>query len=141
MSYGVRLSEHTFNLLRWRAREANLSLDDLADEVLARHLEPSHAYVEVRDTRSGPRSMIRGTQVPVSMIVGYIRLGKSPEAIAGEVLPRLSLAQVYDALSYYYGHRTSIDRELEEDTEAASMGRLRERLEEADYGRLMGQAS
>jgi len=47
--------------------------------------------VEVVDTRSGPRCMIRGTRVPVSMVVGYIRPGKSPEAIAEEVLPRLSL--------------------------------------------------
>jgi hypothetical protein len=81
------------------------------------------------------------------MVVGYLRLGKSPEAIAEEVLPRLSLAQVYDALSYYYDHDhdhdddhgASIDRDLEEDTEAASMDRLRDRLEEADFVRLTGQ--
>ena len=41
----------------------------------------------------------------LSTIVGYIRLSGSPECIAQSVLPHLMLAQIHDALSYYYDHR------------------------------------
>jgi len=52
-------------------------------------------------TRSGSTAMIKGTRIAVSTIVGYIRLGESPESIAQSVLPHLTLAQIHDALSYY----------------------------------------
>jgi len=62
----------------------------------------------------------------VSVIVGHIRLGESPESIVRSVLPHLTLAQVYDALSYYYDHQDEIEAELAENTAAVSHARLRE---------------
>jgi uncharacterized protein (DUF433 family) len=44
-------------------------------------------------------------------------MGETPEEIL-EKYPHLTLAQVYDALSYYYDHQEEIDRDMEADTEA-----------------------
>ena len=50
-------------------------------------------------------------------VVNYIlRQGLSPEELVKE-FPHLTLAQVYDALSYYYDHQEEIERELRENTE------------------------
>jgi uncharacterized protein (DUF433 family) len=50
-------------------------------------------------------------------VVNYIlRQGLSPEELVKE-FPHLTLAQVYDALSYYYDHRDDIERELRDNTE------------------------
>lgn len=100
----------------------------------------THAHIEIASGPSGPRAVIRSTRVPVSMIIGYIRLGETPQSIATTVLPFLTLAQVYDALSYYHDNEDEIDRALAENTEAASMERLRERLGEEDYYRLTGES-
>jgi hypothetical protein len=54
-------------------------------------------------------------------------------------MPHLTLAQVYDALSYYHGHAEEIERELEQNSEAYGRAYLRERLGEEGYLRATGQ--
>jgi uncharacterized protein (DUF433 family) len=87
------------------------------------HLSPAHPYIEMVATRSGSKPTIKGTRIAVSTIAGYIRLGESPESIAQSVLPHLTLAQIHDALSYYYEHQDEIEAELIHNTEAASHDR------------------
>jgi uncharacterized protein (DUF433 family) len=113
--------------------------DELADEVLRAHLSPVHPYIETIVTRSGPKAMIKGTRIAVSTIIGYARLGESPESIVQSVLPHLTLAQIHDALSYYYDHQDEIEAELTYNTEVASQTRLREQMGEAAFLRLTGQ--
>lgn len=71
-----------------------------------------HRYI-VTDARilSG-EPIIDGTRTPVRAIVEIWRQGVSPEAIPGR-LPHLSLAQVFDALSYYSDHQTEINTHIE----------------------------
>ncbi len=45
------------------------------------------------------------------MVVGYHQAGYTPEEIAADILPHLSLPQVYDALSYYAERRDLFDAE------------------------------
>jgi uncharacterized protein (DUF433 family) len=92
-------------------------------------------------TRSGSKAMIKGTRIAVSTIVGYIRLGEPPEFIAQSVLPHLALAQIHDALSYYYEHQDEIEAELIRNTEATSQARVRERLGKDAFLRLTGQVA
>ena len=42
-----------------------------------------------------------------------LRLGLSPEELVKE-FSNLTLAQIYDVLSYYYDHKVEVDRELDE---------------------------
>lgn len=74
----------------------------------------------------GGRPRIAGTGVTVRRIVGWYKLGLSPEEIANE-FGHLSLAQVYAALAYYHAKRDEIETDLAaEETEA-------ERLEQEHY--------
>jgi len=62
--------------------------------------------------------VIRGTKFPVRSVVQYVlRQGLTPEELVRD-FAYMSLAQVYDALSYYYDHQAEIDREIAENTEA-----------------------
>jgi len=138
----VRLSSKIYEILRRRAQERDCSPDELAEELLTQELLPDHPYIQVYLSRSGPRPVLKGTHTPVSIIVGYIRLGHEPERIAQDILPHLTLAQIHDALSYYYDHQQEIDRELAEDSEASWKERLRDLMHsEEDFARITGHAN
>lgn len=77
----------------------------------------THPYIVSRKDHCGGSPVIKGTKFPVRSVVNYIlRQGLSPEELVKE-FPHLTLAQVYDALSYYYDHTGDIERELEENAE------------------------
>lgn len=136
----VTVSSRIYDILKQRAQRSNRSPDDLAEALLAQQLLPPHPYVEVYQSRSGPRAIIKGTRVGVSVVVGYIRMGYNAEEIVSELLPHLSLAQVHDALSYYYDHRAEIDRELAEDSETFWMKQLEKMMQsEEDFAEITGQ--
>ena len=69
------------------------------------------------DIRGG-RPRIAGTGVTVRRIVGWYKLGLSPEEIAEEI-GRLTLAQVYAALAYYHANRDEIEQDMAQEDEAA----------------------
>ncbi|MBI4671668.1 MAG: DUF433 domain-containing protein [Chloroflexi bacterium] len=60
---------------------------------------------------------IRGSAISVRDIVERTRLGDSPERIL-QGYPHLSLAKIYDALSYYYDHMEEIEKHIRENEEA-----------------------
>jgi uncharacterized protein (DUF433 family) len=62
------------------------------------------------DIRDG-RPRIAGTGVTVSRVVGWYKLGLTPEEITTEI-PHLSLAQVYAALAHYHANRDDIETDL-----------------------------
>ncbi len=59
----------------------------------------------------GGRPKIAGTGLTVSRIVGWYKIGLSPEQIAQEY-PHLTLAQVHAALTYYHANRDEIDADI-----------------------------
>jgi uncharacterized protein (DUF433 family) len=111
----------------------------VAEEILRQQLAPRHAYIEVVEKPTGSQALLKGTRIPVSIIIGYLRLGETPESLVGRILPQLTLAQVYDALSCFHDHRDDIEQELLENTEEHGRSYLREHLGEADYLRVTGQ--
>ncbi|MCS7301702.1 MAG: DUF433 domain-containing protein [Fimbriimonadales bacterium] len=69
---------------------------------------PKHRYI-TRDARiHGGEPIIAGTRTPVRAIVELYRLNYTPEEITLH-LPHLTLAQVFDALSYYCDHQDEIN--------------------------------
>lgn len=77
-----------------------------------------HVYIVSHPRIQGGEPTIRGTRMPVRSIVQYvIRQGIPPETVAKEF--RLTLAAIYDALSFYYDHRSLMDRIIERQVEAA----------------------
>ena len=81
--------------------------------------------IQTAEIRGG-RPRIAGTGVTVRRIVGWYKLGLSPEEIASQV-GHLSLAQVYAALAYYHANREEIEADMA--AEAAEA----EQLEQAHY--------
>jgi uncharacterized protein (DUF433 family) len=67
----------------------------------------------------GGRPRIAGTGVTVQRVVGWYKLGLTPEDIADEI-EHLSLAQVYAALAYYHANRDEIETAIASDTEEAA---------------------
>src|ERR1043165_580943 len=67
----------------------------------------------------GGRPKIAGTGLTVSRIVGWYKMGMSPEEIALEY-PHLTLAQVHAALAYYHANRTEIEADISQDEAAAA---------------------
>ncbi len=77
-----------------------------------------HPYIVSQEDYCAGSPVIEGTKFPVRSIVRYVlKQGISPEELVKE-FHHLSLAQVYDAISYYYDNEAEIERELSEYTEA-----------------------
>lgn len=62
----------------------------------------------------GGRPRIAGTGVTVRRIVGWYKLGLTPEEIVVEI-PHLTLAQVYAALAYYHANRDEVEQDIAEE--------------------------
>ncbi|MCS6903473.1 MAG: DUF433 domain-containing protein [Candidatus Bipolaricaulota bacterium] len=71
-----------------------------------------HRYIVINKDVCGGRPIIRGTRIAVWVIAGWLQKGYSPEEIQAEIYPSLSLAQIYDALSYYYDHQAEVDADI-----------------------------
>lgn len=71
-----------------------------------------HFYIVRDDAILGGEPIIRGTRTPVRAIVESWRLGIAPEEIP-QGLPHLTLAQVFDALSYYLDRQSEINSYIE----------------------------
>ncbi|MFP4103626.1 DUF433 domain-containing protein [Coleofasciculus sp.] len=56
--------------------------------------------------------IIIGTRISVRVIVGLWRLGTPPEEIPAQY-PQLTLAQVFDALSFYLDNQAEINEYIE----------------------------
>ena len=68
-----------------------------------------HCYIVRQKGILSEEPIVRGTRTPVRAIVELWRLGYAPEEIRSG-LPHLSLAAVFDALSYYCDHIEEINR-------------------------------
>lgn len=69
-------------------------------------------YIVRNDEILSGEPIIKGTRTPIRAIVETWRQGVSPEEIPN-LLPHLTLAQVFDALSYYSEHQEEINKHIE----------------------------
>jgi uncharacterized protein (DUF433 family) len=67
----------------------------------------------------GGRPKIAGTGLTVARIVGWYKMGMTPEEIALEY-PHLTLAQVHAALAYYHANREEIEVDIAGEEAAAA---------------------
>ena len=75
-------------------------------------VKTDHRYIVTDSAILGGEPIIQGTRTPVRAVVETWRLGIAPEEIPHH-LPHLSLAQVFDALSYYSDHQDQINDLIE----------------------------
>jgi uncharacterized protein (DUF433 family) len=87
------------------------------------------SLIDRRADVRGDRPILAGTGVSVHRVVGWYKLGLSPEEIA-ENFGHLTLAQVHAALAYYHANREEIEAYLrEEEAEAERLERSAPRPE------------
>jgi uncharacterized protein (DUF433 family) len=80
-------------------------------EMASLRVQTEHPHILRIEGVCGGRPFIAGTRISVRTIVERVHLGDSPERII-ETYPPLTLAQVYDALSYYHEHKSEIEAEI-----------------------------
>ncbi|MDF0676803.1 MAG: DUF433 domain-containing protein [Nitrospira sp.] len=71
-----------------------------------------HPFIVCTDEILQGAPIIAGTRTPVRAIAELWKFGLAPEEIVIR-LPHTTLAQVFDALSYYQEHRGTIDADIE----------------------------
>jgi uncharacterized protein (DUF433 family) len=71
-----------------------------------------HPYVARDSSILNGEPIIKGTRTPVRAIVENWRMGVAPEDITTH-LPHLTLAQVFDALSFFADYQDEILRHIE----------------------------
>ena len=108
-----------------RLREEIRSLRDTV-EIFRPPVRPSirtaHAHIVRIEGVHGGRPTIRGTGVSVQTIIEQTQLGLSPQKIVEDFEGVLTLAQVYDALSYYHEHKQEIKQYIAENRGALCKG-------------------
>lgn len=72
----------------------------------------AYRYIESKPGVLGGEPVIKGTRVSVRSIVLKWRLGYSPEEMV-QAMPHLTLAQVFEAMSYYSDNRKEIDEYID----------------------------
>lgn len=75
-------------------------------------IKTEHPHIVRRAGVCGGKPIIEGTRIPVCLIVGFIVQGIMTIDEIREAYPAVTLAQIYDALSYYHDHKLEIDEEL-----------------------------
>ncbi len=135
----IKLPTTLYHVLSERAAKRKQTPAHFVEELLAELMLPSHPYVEIIESRSGPRAIVKGTRTGVDIVIGYIKAGYTPDDLASELLPHLTLAQIYDVLSYYEDHQTTIDELLQTDIQQVWQHQLTERLGKAKAAQLLGQ--
>ena len=77
----------------------------------------AHPHITSDPKICGGSSVISRTRFPVRSVVAYVlQHGLTPEELVAR-FPHLTLAQVHDALAYYYDNRDEIDRDLAANSE------------------------
>ncbi len=80
---------------------------------MATGVDIGNLIVRTPEIRGG-RPRIAGTGITVRRIVGWYKLGLTPEEIVAEI-PHLTLAQAYAALTYYHANREEIEQDIAEE--------------------------
>jgi uncharacterized protein (DUF433 family) len=72
-------------------------------------------HVDSHPEKCGGKPCVAGTRVRVWDVAHHIeRLGKSPDEVI-QAFPRLTLADVYGAMAYYWDHRQEVEERIRQD--------------------------
>ena len=93
-------------------------------------------YVEQR----GDGWYLGGSRVSVDSLIYAFRDGLSPEAIARECFPTLSLEQIYGAITFYLANRAELDAHLQTWKTKGDAWRQVQRTSAPDFSQKMAQA-
>jgi len=76
-------------------------------------VKTEHPYIVRKSRACGGSPIIDGSRITVRLIAQFVKTGSSAEEILASY-PHLSLAQIHDAISYYFDHREEIEQDIED---------------------------
>ncbi len=76
-------------------------------------IKTEHPYIVRKSGVCGGSPIIDGSRITVRLIAQLVKTGSSAEEILASY-PHLSLAQIHDAISYYFDHREEIEHDIED---------------------------
>ncbi|MFQ5780089.1 MAG: DUF433 domain-containing protein [Nitrospiria bacterium] len=77
----------------------------------------THPHITINPKICGGSPIIAGSRFPVrSMVIYVLHHGITPEELVVK-FPHLTLAQIHDALAYYYDNREEIEKDIAENSE------------------------
>lgn len=76
-------------------------------------IKTEHPYIVRKSGVCGGSPIIDGSRITVRLIAQLVKTGSSAEEILASY-PHLSLAQIHDAISYYFDHREEIEQDIED---------------------------
>lgn len=86
----------------------------MATTHIEHHRKLKHPYITRKKGVCSNKPIIAGTRIKVAQIaIEYERMGWTPDEII-QAHPHLTLAQVHDALSYYYENAEEINTDIRE---------------------------
>jgi uncharacterized protein (DUF433 family) len=88
----------------------NLDLKGYKMETL---IKTEHPYIVRKSGVCGGSPIIDGSRITVRLIAEFVKTGSTAEDILASY-PHLSLAQIHDAISYYFDHKEEIEQEIED---------------------------
>jgi len=92
----------------------NLKQQQVVQISLNSEFKTDYPHISKTPGICGGRPVIRGTRIPVKVLVNHYRMNeKVTDILAG--FPNLTASQFYAALSYYYDHQSEIDADMEAD--------------------------
>ena len=106
--FSARIDDIQAAIARLEAQVAELESRERAK------IRTDHPHIVRVEGVCGGCPVIEGTRLSVKLIVGWSRMGMTPEQIADQY-PDLSTIQVADALAYYRDHPEEIEAELAEE--------------------------
>jgi uncharacterized protein (DUF433 family) len=87
--------------------------DILGPEILmTMEIRTEHPYVVHVPGVCGGAAVVRGTRVPIWVLASYVQQGYATAEDLAVLFPHLTLAQIHDALSYWYDHQEEIAADL-----------------------------
>jgi uncharacterized protein (DUF433 family) len=104
--------------LRQAVETLTQQVEGLAAEQEKPTLSTSHAHIARVQGVKGGEPIVRGKGVTVQTIVVLTQHGLTPEQIVEEYEGILTLAEVHDALGYYYDHPGEIEQYIAENQAA-----------------------
>lgn len=111
-TYSVNLKPQTYKRLSEIAAQENRAIDDVAEKILEEQ-PTEHPHIVRREGTLSGRPILRGTRIPVWQIVWKWKAGDTLDIIHKDY-PQLSMASLYDAISYYHDHQAEIEKEIED---------------------------
>ncbi|MGA9348922.1 MAG: DUF433 domain-containing protein [Anaerolineae bacterium] len=114
-------AQQVYDELAW-LRQAVETLTQQVEGLVADQKKPmlstTHAHIARVQGVKGGEPIIRGKGVTVQTIVVLTQRGLTPEQIVEEYEGILTLAEVHDALGYYYDHPGEIEQYVAENQAA-----------------------